>query len=93
METQKLEYVERRSVDPLTATFDTVDSRASCSDILGRIEQNKERTERDHEMLSEWSNCVWLTELKEIGPYPKADWQPFLNAYGVRDNILSTERE
>jgi hypothetical protein len=91
-ETQKLEFTKTSQIAALSVAFDEVDPASTCTNALERI-QKASPVEAWHLTRHEWSNCVWDTEQKEIGAYPRADWQSFLASYGIRERILSTEQD
>jgi hypothetical protein len=93
LDSQELAFVETGDLGALQLPFDEIDPQNSCSAILERIRNAKDQKEAWHLACHDWHNCVLKAGYKRFGPYPKKAWQAFLAAYGIREQILSTEED
>ena len=92
-ETQQLEFIKSGQIAALSGSYDRVDPEVDCAASLQQIREAKSQAESSHLAQFEWSNCVWDAEQKKIGLYPKEQWKAFLASYGIREKILTTERD
>jgi hypothetical protein len=94
LDTQKLAFLETGDVGTLQSRFeDIVEPQKSCGEVVRRIRDAKSHKEAWHLACFDWHNCVLDAGDAKIGPYPKQAWQSFLAAYGIREQIGSTEED
>jgi hypothetical protein len=93
LESQKLAFVETGDLGALQTAFDEIDPKSTCGTILEGIRNAKDQKTAWHLAFFDWHSCVSRASEKRRGPYPKNAWQSFLAAYGISENIKSTEED
>jgi hypothetical protein len=94
LDSQKLAFLETGDVGTLQSRFeDIVDPQKSCGEVLRRIRNAKNHKEGWHLTCFDWHSCVLHAGDNKIGPYPKQAWRSFLAAYGIREQIGSSEED
>jgi hypothetical protein len=92
-EQQKLEFDKTDNWTLLEASNGSIDPKASCDTSISKIRNSSDRATRVRIARHDWSNCVWAAITSELGPYPKKDWDLFLNNHGITEQEINTEQE
>lgn len=85
---QELQSLETETSPGLE--FDGIDARQSCAGVSDQIGKAPNREEACKLVVFSWHNCVANAARPYLGTYPRERWESFLQAYGIREERIST---
>ncbi|HEY6412651.1 MAG TPA: hypothetical protein VIX42_03125 [Edaphobacter sp.] len=81
------EYLRTNDVTSLTTPYGSIDPKRSCTEVLQKMAQAKDKGSNTDRTMVDWHNCLLGLERAKIGPYPKAKWEAFLRARGITEVV------
>lgn len=85
MERQR-DFLVTNDIASLEKEYDDLSTKESCAPIVQRIAKTPEPRRTDL-LTVDWANCVWFSEAKKTGPYPKQKWDDFLRSQSITEII------
>ena len=86
-ESKRFEFFQTAKVAALESVFHEIDPKVSCQPELLAIRAASSNEEAEELVRHDWGNCVWKEEMKKLGPYPQSEWESFLSAHGIREEV------
>ena len=86
-ESKRFEFFQTGNSARLESSFHDIAPKLSCRSELLAIRAALSKQEAEGLARHDWGNCVLREEMKKLGSYPQRDWESFLSAHGIREEI------
>jgi hypothetical protein len=90
-ETQRLKFLQTNEKSVLEEPFENIDPKRQCFAEIGLISSTRDPEKHWELVRTDWHNCV--LKASRIGEYPTAEWNTFLQKYGIREHVVETDND
>jgi hypothetical protein len=91
MEEKRLRYLQSGDTEELSGSVGGVDTTSPCAPVRRQIQTSIDATTAWNLVSMDWHNCVNRVVRQQIGPFPKAGWEKFLQHYSIEELFVPRE--